>query len=502
MKSSLSDLEYLCRKHFDMLFNTWHFAVFLPIVFILYWLLSNKALRYQNILLLVASYYFYACWDWRFLFLLIFSTLLDFYTGLKMERSVTTRHKKTWFWLSVLVNLGFLAVFKYYNFFISSFTEFLSPLGMKVHPSTISIILPVGISFYTFHGLSYVVDIYKGRIKGEKDFIDYSVFVSFFPLLVAGPIERATHLLPQIKQKRVFNYDKALDGLRQILWGLFKKVVIADNCASIANMVFNDSSHYTGVALLLGALFFTIQIYGDFSGYSDIALGVARLFGIELLQNFSYPYFSRDIAEFWRRWHISLSSWFRDYLYIPLGGSNGSNWMRIRNTFIIFTVSGLWHGANWTFVIWGMLNALFIMPSIIYKTNRKNMDIVAQGKLLPSVKEAISMLITFCLTVFAWIFFRSENVAQAFSYISRMLNFWDGTGLSQSRTILSTAGLLFLSLIALFFTIEWLGREQRYAIATMGRGRKRIIRYSFYFLITISLFLFGGKDQQFIYFQF
>jgi D-alanyl-lipoteichoic acid acyltransferase DltB (MBOAT superfamily) len=258
--------------------------------------------------------------------------------------------------------------------------------GIQINYPTISVILPVGISFYTFHGISYVLDIYYKRITPERNFINYSVFVSFFPLLVAGPIERATHLLPQIIRERKFEYSRAVDGLRQILWGLFKKIVIADNCAEYANQIFNNSESYHGGILILGAVLFAFQIYGDFSGYSDMALGTARLFGIDLLRNFAYPYFSRDIAEFWRRWHISLSSWFRDYLYIPLGGSQGGKWMKVRNTFIIFLVSGFWHGANWTFIVWGFLNALFIMPAVLLNTNRNNLDIVAKGRILPNVR--------------------------------------------------------------------------------------------------------------------
>ena len=397
-----------------MLFNSLSFAIFLPIVFVLYWL--TKARRKQNILLMIASYYFYACWDWRFLFLLAFSTFLDYYTGLKIEESQKKSSKKFWFWLSVGVNLGFLGFFKYYNFFAESFAELFAGFGFQINPWVLQIILPVGISFYTFHGLSYVIDIYKERIKAEKSVIDYALFVSFFPLLVAGPIERATHLLPQIKRERQFNYDNAVDGLRQILWGLFKKMVVADNCAYYANMIFNDYHNYTGVTLIFGAVLFAFQIYGYFSGYSDIALGTARLFGFDLLRNFSYPYFSRDIAEFWRRWHISLSSWFRDYLYIPLGGSNGGNWMRIRNTFIIFIVSGFWHGANWTFIVWGFLNALFIMPSIVLKTNRNNLNIVAEGRIFPNFREITQLIITFSLACFAWIFFRSNSVTDALGY--------------------------------------------------------------------------------------
>jgi len=478
-----------------MLFNSVSFAIFLPIVFFLYWFLVGKSLRLQNILLLVSSYFFYACWDWRFLFLLIFSTLLDYYTGIKMSDSKNTNNKKFWFWLSIVVNLGFLGVFKYYNFFIISLTESISYLGLHIDPWTLKIILPVGISFYTFHGLSYVIDIYKGRIRAERNFIDYSVFVSFFPLLVAGPIERATHLLPQIQSKRVFDYTKAVDGLRQILWGLFKKVVIADQCAEYANLMFNNSDDYSGSTLLLGAIFFAFQIYGDFSGYSDIALGTARLFGIELLRNFAFPYFSRDIAEFWRRWHISLSTWFRDYLYIPLGGSKGGTWMKVRNTLIIFLVSGFWHGANWTFIVWGLLNAIYIMPSIIFNTHRDNINIVAQGKYLPTVKELLSMTITFFLTVFAWIFFRSDNMREAINYISTVFS-------KSLFTIPSVRPSITLGLILFFIIVEWIGRESQYAIQDITLKWNKLIRWGFYLVISVFIFTNLGVKQTFIYFQF
>ena len=478
-----------------MLFNSLNFAIFLPIIFFLYWFATKGNLKLQNILLLVSSYFFYACWDWRFLFLLIFSTLLDYYTGIKMSDAKNQNLKKFWFWLSISVNLGFLGVFKYYNFFAASFASALENVGLHVNPWTLKVILPVGISFYTFHGLSYVIDIYKDRIKAEKNFIDYSVFVSFFPLLVAGPIERATHLLPQIQKKRTFDYSRAVDGLRQILWGLFKKVVIADQCAEFANLIFNNSADYSGSTLVLGAIFFTFQIYGDFSGYSDIALGTARLFGIDLLRNFAFPYFSRDIAEFWRRWHISLSSWFKDYLYIPLGGSKGGMLRSIRNTFIIFLVSGFWHGANWTFIVWGFLNALFIMPSILFNTNRNNLEIVAKGRYLPNLKDLFSIAITFSLTVFAWIFFRAENLGHALTYISGIF--------SKSLFLIPSVrpDYLFFLLIV-FMIIEWIGREENYAIANLGLKWKRPIRYAMYYALIMAIFWFGGKEQQFIYFQF
>lgn len=480
-----------------MLFNSINFAIFLPIVFILYWFVTNGNLRFQNILLLLSSYFFYACWDWRFMFLLIFSTLLDYFTGIKIHETAARRKKMLWLWLSIAVNLGFLGVFKYYNFFAASFAEGLSLLGFKANPGSLQVILPVGISFYTFHGLSYVFDLYNNRIKPERNFVCYSVFVSFFPLLVAGPIERATHLLPQIIKKRQFEYSKAVDGLRQILWGLFKKIVIADNCAGYADTIFNNSTGYPGSTLMLGALFFTVQIYCDFSGYSDIALGTARLFGIDLLRNFAFPYFSRDIAEFWRRWHISLSSWFKDYLYIPLGGSRGSMWMKIRNTFIIFIVSGFWHGANWTFILWGLLNALFILPSIVFKTNRNNLDIVAKGKQMPTLKEFLAIGITFTLTVFAWIFFRAANVTQAIGYISEIFS---RSFFSIPRGIDINSSIILL--ILLFFTIEWFGREQQYAIATLGLKWYKPVRWSMYYAIILLLYNFAGSEHQFIYFQF
>jgi len=407
--------------------------------------------------------------------------------------------KKFWFWLSISINLGFLGVFKYYNFFAESFAAAIANFGLQVNPWTLKVILPVGISFYTFHGLSYVIDIYKDRIKAEKNFIDYSVFVSFFPLLVAGPIERATHLLPQIQKKRTFNYAKAVDGLRQILWGLFKKIVIADNCAEFANMIFDNHTEYSGSTLLLGAVFFAFQIYGDFSGYSDIALGTARLFGIDLLRNFAFPYFSRDIAEFWRRWHISLSTWFRDYLYIPLGGSKGGTWPKVRNTFIIFLVSGFWHGANWTFIIWGLLNALFIMPSIIFNTNRTNLDSVAQGKLFPSLKEVFQIGVTFGLTVFAWIFFRSDSVGKAFDYISTIFS----TSLFEIPEFrFRTKASITLVLTAVFILLEWIGRENDFAIQKFGFRWNSKLRWLFYFILVFLIFYFAGKEQVFIYFNF
>ena len=403
-----------------MLFNSLDFAVFLPIFFILYWYITNKNLKLQNFLIVVASYIFYGWWDWRFLFLIFFSSITDYIIGRCLQIIEKEKYRKFLLWISIITNIGFLGFFKYYNFFVDSFATAFSFFGKSISTNSLDIILPVGISFYTFQTLSYTIDVYKRKLEPAKDIISFLAFVSFFPQLVAGPIERATNLLPQFYKKRVFEYDKAVDGMRQMLWGLFKKVVIADNCAEYANIIFNNYTDYSGSTLVLGAIFFTFQIYCDFSGYSDMAIGMSRLFGFNLMKNFAFPYFSRDVAEFWRRWHISLSTWFRDYLYIPLGGSKGNLLKIVRNTFIIFLVSGFWHGANWTFIIWGLLNAIYFLPLLLAKKNRKNLDIIAENRNFPTIKELLSMLSTFSLTVFAWIFFRAESVSQAFSYINRI----------------------------------------------------------------------------------
>lgn len=478
-----------------MLFNSIDFAIFLPIVFLLYWFVTDKKLKLQNFLIVAASYLFYGWWDWRFLSLILFSTLVDYTIGRQLRNEENQLKRRVLLWTSILVNLGFLGFFKYYNFFLDNFIAAFSFFGTDIKANSLNIILPVGISFYTFQTLSYSIDVYKRKLEPTKDFIAFSAFVSFFPQLVAGPIERATHLLPQFYKKRTFDYSKAVDGMRQILWGLFKKIVIADNCAEYANLIFNNSADYSGSTLVLGALFFTFQIYGDFSGYSDIAIGTSRLFGFDLMRNFNFPYFSRDIAEFWRRWHISLSTWFRDYLYIPLGGSRGGTWMKVRNTFIIFIVSGFWHGANWTFIVWGALNAIYFLPLLLTNNNRNNLETVAQGKLLPNLKEVSFMLLTFGLTVFAWIFFRAENIGHAISYISEIFS-------SSLFTIPEIRPRNLILLILFFVLIEWLGREGQYAISQIGIKWKRPIRYVMYYVIIIAIFWFGGKEQQFIYFQF
>lgn len=484
-----------------MLFNSIDFGVFLPVVFILYWFVFNKNLKIQNILLLLASYFFYSWWDWRFLALIIFSSTIDYLIGNKIENSKDENKRKQFLLFSLAINLGFLVFFKYFNFFIDSFHQAFTLFGEPFKVSRLNIILPIGISFYTFQTLSYSIDIYRRKMKASKDIVSFFSFVSFFPQLVAGPIERASNLLPQFYTKRSFNYYKAVDGLKQILWGLVKKVVIADNCAIIVNDIFANYTVYSGSTLILGAIFFAFQIYGDFSGYSDIAIGTARLFGFNLMQNFAFPYFSRDIAEFWRRWHISLSKWFRDYLYIPLGGSKGGKKKTIRNIFIIFIVSGFWHGANWTFIIWGALNAFYFIPLFLLKKNRNNLDIVAAGRTLPNLKETTSILLTFSLTIFAWIFFRAENISHALLFIEHIFTNFHLT-FPSLLTISRGHILITIILLIIFIVIEWFGRDGEYAINKYTSKWNKKIKLLFYYTLIFLIIFFSEKSEDFIYFQF
>jgi len=481
-----------------LLFNSFEFAVFLPLVFILYWYVFNKNLKVQNAFLLVVSYIFYGWWDWRFLSLIFVSSLVDFQIGKSLNLAEKPGHRKFLLALSILINLGILGFFKYFNFFAESFVSAFSLFGKSFEVNRLELLLPVGISFYTFQTMSYSIDVYLKKMKGTSDFIQFFAYVSFFPQLVAGPIERAVHLLPQFEVPRVFDTYKAKEGLRQILWGLIKKVVIADNCAEYANQIFNQYSQHNSATLALGAFFFAIQIYGDFSGYSDIATGSAKLFGFRLMQNFSFPYFSRDISEFWRRWHISLSTWFRDYLYIPLGGSRCSKLKQIRNTFIIFIVSGFWHGANWTFLMWGTVHALYFLPLLLLGHNRKHLDIVASQRLLPDIKEFFKILVTFILTCLAWIFFRAESLSSAFLYIARLFS----KELFSKPDILTNKMLLILLIILIFTLIEWVGRHHDFALQNMKKISNRKLRWMMYYSMIFILFIFSGQQQQFIYFQF
>ena len=480
-----------------MLFNSFQFLLFLPIVFCLYWFVFNKSLRAQNLLIVVVSYIFYGWWDWRFLFLMAFTSLWAWLFGLldtKYERG-----RKFRLAVSLIINLGILGYFKYFNFFVDQAIALLNSLGVQANPISLKIILPVGISFYTFQALSYTIDVHRKQIEPTKDPIAFLAYVSFFPQLVAGPIERATNLLPQFLSPRSFNYAAATDGCRQMLWGFIKKMVIADNCAILANTVLNNSQRYSGGSIFIGLVFFSIQIYCDFSGYSDIAIGCSRLFGINIMRNFAYPYFSRDIAEFWRRWHISLTTWFRDYIYIPLGGSRCGKLKQIRNIFIIFIVSGFWHGANWTFIAWGAFHALCFLPLLLREKNRKYTDTVAEGRFLPSIRELFQMASTFFITVIGWAFFRAPDITTAISWITSSFNILD-----PEYFILIRPNRFLLPYLAVFIITEWMARNRMHGLSITTKIPSRPMRWTIYIaLIIVCIGNFTAIHQQsFIYFQF
>ncbi len=476
-----------------MLFNSIEFALFLPFTFLVYWFVINKNLKLQNAFLVIAGYFFYAWWDWRFLGLLILSSLIDFTIGLKLDKTTNKDYRKALLWLSILMNIGILGFFKYFNFFIDSFTEAFTFFGYHIEAHHINLILPLGISFYTFQTLSYTIDVYKGKMKATNDIVAFLAFICFFPQLVAGPIERATNLLPQFYKKRFFDYNQASDGMRQILWGLFKKVVISNNCSIYVSEIFLNYDSYSGSTLLLGAVFFAFQIYADFSGYSDMAIGIARLFGFDLMKNFNFPYFSSNIAEFWRRWHISLTTWFRDYIYYPLGGSLGSRSTTIRNVMIIFLVSGFWHGANWTFLVWGFLNALYFLPSIFLKREKKPL------KKRLGIQKLIKISGTFFLVCIAWVFFRAPNVTIAFDYLNNLFSI----SLFEFPSLITPKlDMIYLIFNILFLiVVEWFQQEKEHGLdlGTFQPNQRRIL----YALVFCSIMFFGtfGKEE-FIYFQF
>ncbi|MGI4751213.1 MAG: MBOAT family O-acyltransferase [Janthinobacterium lividum] len=452
-------------------------------------------MKWQNVLILLASYVFYGWWSEKFLILLIVSTCLDYLYGFGVA-SPNRKKSKLFLWLSIINNLGILGVFKYYNFFALQFQHVFNIIGFHTNPVFLQIVLPVGISFYTFHGMSYVFDIYRNVRKPVSNFVDYSVFVSFFPLLVAGPIERANHLLPQVQSKRFFNYTQAVEGCRLIVWGMFKKVVIADSLAIIADNIFTNYHRYNAFTLIIGAIAFSFQIYGDFSGYSDIALGTAKLFGFELLSNFKFPYFSRNIAEFWRRWHISLSSWFKDYLYIPLGGSKEGRIKAIRNTFIIFIVSAFWHGASWNYITWGFIHACGFLPVLILKRNRKYIsDVVAQSKRIPNTKELLQMIVTFIFVTFAWIFFRSKSLYDGLGYIKQIIN---SSFYHPKQFLALPMGLSSFLYIIPFVLIDWNFRHNERKLKFKNQFYKNL----FYIVLGLLVFFYFGKRSSFIYFQF
>jgi len=472
-----------------MLFNSLPFAVFLPIVFAVYWALHNS-LRSQNIMLLTASYIFYGWWDARFLSLIVASTVVDYLLGQYLAVATNALKRKLLLTASMIFNLGLLGVFKYYNFFMENFMEIANSVGLHTNPVLLKIALPVGISFYTFQTMSYTIDIYRKQLEPTKDFIAFAAFVGYFPQLVAGPIERASNLLPQMSKRRYFDYQKAVDGMRQALWGFFKKVVIADAVASLVDQAFGDPNGFSAIALITGALLFSIQIYCDFSGYSDIAIGISKLFGIDLMQNFRTPYFSRDIAEFWRRWHISLSTWFRDYLYIPLGGSRGSTALKVRNTFAIFIVSGFWHGANWTFIIWGLINALLFLPLLLAKRNRSNLNDA-------EISDLHRILLTFSITTIAWIFFRADSLSHAIDYLQNIAIWNSGKSLSIKPTLVVYIALLFFG--------DWIGRKHDFTLNTLSEGilsKSPWLRLTLYLSLAYLILLYIGGQQNFIYFQF
>lgn len=464
-----------------------------------YWLLDRET-QWQNILLLISSYIFYGWWEWRFLFLIFFSTCIDYVVGILLQQEKDQKKRKWWLWLSIISNLGILAVFKYFNFFIENFISAFSVFGYHLDSWSLSIVLPVGISFYTFQTLSYTIDVYNKTIEPTKNFVSFAAYVSFFPQLVAGPIERARNLLPQFVAVRKFDYHKATEGLKQILWGLFKKVVIADNCAEYVNLAFENPSEHSASVLILGAILFAIQIYCDFSGYSDIAIGTAKLFGFSLMQNFAYPYFSRDIAEFWRRWHISLSTWFRDYVYVPLGGSRVHKLLQVRNVLVVFLLSGFWHGANWTFIFWGLLNALYFLPIFLTNKNRQHLSIVESRNFLSFLRQFVLILKTFILTVLAWIFFRAESMSHAILYLSEMWSL-EIFSIPRLETFLSTK--LLLMFILLMVGVEWYAKKREFGLSLFASSRPPIIRWAFYsFLILCMGMYMRTEEVPFIYFQF
>ncbi|MBO4402764.1 MAG: MBOAT family protein [Bacteroidales bacterium] len=478
-----------------MIFTSIEFLVFLPVVFTLYWLL-NRHTRWQNLLVVAASYVFYGWWDWRFLLLIAFTSLCSWLSGLLMRnpgkegQPKAERHRNKWLlWGNVLVNLAILGLFKYYDFFAAELADLLGVSGDKV---MLHLILPVGISFYTFQALSYSIDVYKGRIEPTRDVVSFFAYVSFFPQLVAGPIERATNLLPQFQKQRQFDYGMAVDGVRQMLWGFFKKVVVADNCATYVDEIWGNVAWQGSLNLILAAVLFSIQIYCDFSGYSDIAIGTAKLFGIRLMRNFKCPYFSRDIAEFWRRWHISLTTWFRDYIYIPLGGSRVGKWKIVRNTFVIFLVSGLWHGANWTFLAWGAFHALLFLPLILLGLNRKYTDTVADGRWLPNLKELGQMALTFVLAMFGWILFRSQSIGEAFGFVGGIFT----GGLADCSFPKRT-----FCFVLVLIVVEWLQRKREHGLSMEG-VRSGVVRYACYLVTLALIFMYGVFNETFIYFQF
>jgi D-alanyl-lipoteichoic acid acyltransferase DltB (MBOAT superfamily) len=482
-----------------MLFNSIEYLLFLPLVFAIYWSL-NKHLKWQNGFLLLASYIFYGLWDYRFLSLIVISSLTDYLVGLSIASAKSRKSKILLLCISLCLNLGLLFIFKYFNFFIEGFVDFVGLWGYYPSITSLNIILPVGISFYTFQTLSYTIDIYRGKLKPTNSIVDFFTYVAFFPQLVAGPIERAAHLLPQIESKRKFDYQGSINGLRQILWGLFKKVVVADNCSIYVDSIFENYAELGALTLILGALLFAFQIYCDFSGYSDIAIGTARLLGINLMQNFATPYFARDIAEFWRRWHISLTTWFRDYVYIPLGGSRVGQYLQLRNVFVIFLVSGFWHGANWTFICWGFIHALSYIPQVFGRTNRKFLNTVASDTYLPNLTEFYQMIRTFSIVTLAWIFFRSPTLEVSINYIKRIFSVQtDVIEIFKGELKLENLWLTSIYIVVMLL-VEWSNRDRIHGLERLPKHD--VLRYFIYLILCLLILQYFYGETNFIYFQF
>lgn len=475
-----------------MTFASPEFLIFLIAVLAAYWSLPRQG---QNVLLVVASAVFYAWWDWRFLGLLYGAAGVDFLAALRIERSRSAPARRAWLLASLGVNLGTLAFFKYANFFAGSATAALAQVGIELQVQVLHVILPLGISFYTFQALSYTIDVYRGRMHAVRDPIQYYGFITFFPQLVAGPIERATHLLDQFRVARRFDAGEAADGMRQMLWGFFKKMVVADNLAPIVNTAYNDVGGASEWALVWATYAFAFQIYCDFSGYTDIAIGCARLMGFRLMRNFAYPYFSQDIREFWRRWHISLSTWFRDYLYIPLGGNRDGWWRTRRNLLIVFLVSGLWHGANWTFVAWGAIHGVLFLvwPSAASSRPVSPEDAPAAGRWWPSPGVAIRMLVTFHLVTFAWIFFRANDLTDAWTVLGKIGAAPGVPFQPPARSMVAYVGLLLVA--------EWVGRSRPHALHVERLPQP--VRWAVYYAVVAVIILKAQLDYTpFIYFQF
>lgn len=449
-------------------------------------------------LLVVASYVFYGWWDCRFLLLIALTSLCSYISGLLLESyDGQRRRRRVVSAANIVLNLSILAVFKYYNFFVENLDALFGTMGIHLGWVAMNVILPVGISFYTFQALSYTIDVYQRKVPTTHDAVEFFAYISFFPQLVAGPIERATNLLPQFQKERRFDYGAAVDGMRQMLWGLLKKLVIADNCATVVNEHWSHYQELTGVSLLLLGVLFALQIYCDFSGYSDIAIGCARLFGFNLMRNFNFPYFSRSIPEFWRRWHISLTTWFRDYIYFPLGGSRCDKWKIVRNVYIVWAVSGLWHGAGWTFVCWGLFHGTLLAVYNILGINTKDSQIVAHGRLLPTIRETLQMALTFLLVVIGWIIFRSEDMTSAIGYVSRMfLTMFDSCSVGFGKVLLLGGASLLV--------VEWLQRDRQHALQFAGIQlfKHRWVRWAIYYAMIVLIAQNVGSRQTFIYFQF